>query len=288
MEILQLLIPLLMSGALAALVLAVGLDAKVGDVAYLLLRPLLLLRAFLAISVVVPVAAVIAVSLLPLPITAKAGILLMAAAPVPPLVPGKGLKAGGRREYVYGLYAAFAFLAVAIVPITVAILDSIYRGGASITPAAIAPTVLGGVLAPLVIGMVVHAIAPRTASAAAVWIGRLSMLLLVLVFVPLIVRAWPAMEDLIGNGTLLAMIGVAIVAVAGGHLLGGPDPRDRAVLAGAAATRHPGIAMLIANANFTDPHINAAILMFLLVALLVFGIYQIAMKREARRAAHAF
>ena len=44
----------------------------------------LLLRAFVAISVIVPLAAVIAVSLLPLHPLAKVGIILMSVSPLPP------------------------------------------------------------------------------------------------------------------------------------------------------------------------------------------------------------
>jgi BASS family bile acid:Na+ symporter len=48
------------------------------------------------------------------------------------------------------------------------------------------------------------------------------------------------------------MAAVVLIALAGGHLLGGPELRDRATLAIASSVRHPGIAMLLANANFEN------------------------------------
>lgn len=64
MEVVQHILPLLVSLSLAALVLAVGLNATLDDVLYLFQHPRLLLRAFVAISVVVPAAAILAAALL--------------------------------------------------------------------------------------------------------------------------------------------------------------------------------------------------------------------------------
>ena len=57
------------------------------------------------------------------------------------------------------------------------------------------------------------------------------------------------MYSLIGNGTLLALGAFVVIGLTVGHFLGGPDPSERTVLAISTATRHPGMAMAIANAN---------------------------------------
>ena len=62
----------------------------------------------------------------------------------------------------------------------------------------------------------------------------------------------PKAMPLIGNGTLLAMLVFCLIGLGVGHLLGGPAPRDRAMLALSSAARHPGVAMAIATANFPD------------------------------------
>lgn len=284
MDVLQQLIPLLFAGGLAALVLCVGLDATMHDALYVLARPRLLLRALIAVSVVVPVAAAVVVWLLPLHPPAAAGVMLMALAPVPPLVPGKGLKLGGRKEYVYGLYVAFALLAIVIVPLTVAILSRIYGADVAIAPRDIAKTVLGAVFAPLAVGLAVHALVPKLASAVAPWIYKISMALLLLATIPMIAAAWPAIQAQLGDGTSVAILLIGVVAIAGAHFLAGPDPHEKSVLAATAATRHPGIALLIANANFTDQRVSAIILFYLLVTLVLVAIYQALLKRRVRRA----
>lgn len=51
-----------------------------------------------------------------------------------------------------------------------------------------------------------------------------------------------------------------------GHWLGGPDPDDRTALAIASSTRHPGVALAIAQLNFPEETRMPAVLsLFLLV-----------------------
>jgi BASS family bile acid:Na+ symporter len=85
---------------------------------------------------------------------------------------------------------------------------------------------------------------------------------------------------LIGNGTLLAMALVSGIALVAGHLLGGPNLSDRGALAVAAATRHPGIALMIAGAAGRK-EATPAIVAFVLVSCLVTIPYQMWMKRRA-------
>ena len=51
----------------------------------------------------------------------------------------------------------------------------------------------------------------------------------------------------VGWGPLLALAGMTAVALAIGHVLGGPDPSDRTALAISCASRHVGIATLAAS-----------------------------------------
>ena len=86
-------------------------------------------------------------------------------------------------------------------------------------------------------------------------------------FIPLVVRLSSAMFSLIGNGTILVMVFFALVGFATGHLLAGPDPEDRTVLALSTATRHPGIAIAIVLANYPDQKLApAAAVLYVLVS----------------------
>jgi BASS family bile acid:Na+ symporter len=285
MEALKQILPLLISGSLAGLVLAIGLDCTLGDLGYLLRRPAKLARAVLAISILTPAAAVILVSILPLQPVTKAGVVLLSISPVPPFVPGRDRSVGGSREYVYGLFAAFALLGIVIVPLSVEILSRIFGVDMFIGPAPIAKLVATTVLLPLVIGLVLRQLAPSLAERAAPIIVKISLAILGVAFIPLLIKVFPVFGVLVGDGTIIASALFALAALAFGHFLGEAEPGNRAALAIAAGTRHPGIAILVAKANSDDKRISAAVLLCFLICFVVTAIYQVATKRRMAAAA---
>jgi BASS family bile acid:Na+ symporter len=287
MDVLQALIPVLLTISLAGLILAVGLNAAKEDLFYVLFRPRLLFRSAAAVLIIPPLVAGLLIAFAPLPPVARAGILLMAISPVPPLVPGKELAAGGRKNYAYGLYVAMALLTIISVPAVMAIATTLFGRSDFISVGAIARMVFIGVLLPMALGLVIRAMAPAFAHKWWNRVYRISMVLVLVTFLPIAITAWPAVMSLVGNGTVLAMVIVTVVTLVVGHLLGGPETRDRATLAVASSVRHPGIAMSIAAANFNDPKVTAAILLYLLVGMVVSAPYIVWMNREPpSRAAH--
>src|SRR5262249_1843339 len=158
----------------------------------------------------------------------------------------------------YGLYVAMALLAIISVPLLIAVVTNLFGRHDFVSVAEIARTILVGVLLPLALGVAIRHYAPAFAARAWSFIYKLSMLLVVIAFAPILIKMWPAMMDMVGNGTLLAMASATIAALIGGHVLGGPDLVDRATLATAASVRHPGISMAIAGANMQDPRVSAA------------------------------
>ncbi len=282
MEALKTLLPIILTGSLAGLVLTVALNSTSGDLLYVLRRPGLLGRSILAVIIIPLIVAGLVVWLLPLDPVVKAGIMLMAVAPVPPLVPGKELGVGARKEFAYGLYAAMALLTVISVPIAFNLASQLFGRDDTVTVGKIAMTVLTGVLIPLALGLLVRRFAPALAVKVAPWLYKLSLLLVVLAFLPILIKVWPAFQSLIGDGTLVAMAVVISLCMAGGHLLGGPDRVDRATLAVASSVRHPGIAAALAGANFEDRRVVAAILLFLLVGLVLGIPYKMWIKRTTK------
>lgn len=285
MEVVKQLLPLLLSTSLAGLVLTVGLKADSGDLLYVLRRPALLLKAVLAVQIIPPVAAAVLIWFLPLEPVVKAGIMLMAISPVPPLVPGQELGVGARKEYAYGVYVAIALLTIVAVPLVYDLASRLFGRDHTLPVKLIASTVLTGVVLPLFLGMMIKRIAPAFAGRAAPLVYKISMLLVLLAFLPIAVVIWPALMALVGNGTILAMALLTAITLLGGHLLGGPTPMDRATLAVASSVRHPGIAMMIANAAFNDKRITAAVLLYMLVGLVVGVVYKQWFKRSQAAAA---
>ncbi len=283
MQALLQIVPILVALSLAGLVLAVGLNSSPGDLRYVLVRPKALVRAILAVLVIPPIAAGVLLPTLPLPTAVKAAVMLMAISPVPPLVPGKELAVGGRKAYAYGLYVAMALLTVVSVPAVLAIVARIFDRDVTIPWAAITRTVLIGVLIPLAIGCAIRRLAPTLAERSWRLVYRLSLALVLLAFAPVLVIAWPSVIEQIGNGAVAVIALVTLIALAGGHLLGGPALGDRATLAVASSVRHPGIAVMIAGASGMDRSVTAAVLLFLLVGLVVSLPYTVWVKRRGAR-----
>lgn len=280
MEALQELIPIALQISLFLIGLAIGLDASIDDADYVLKRPRLLLRSLAAIIVIVPAFAALLVAALPLPSVVEIGILLMAISPLPPIVPGTEMKLGGHKPYVYGLLVAIALLSILTVPITVAFLGAAFGVDASIGSGAVARLALISVILPLGVGLAIRRVRPSLSKRMGPIVRKSANIMLIVSILPVLIAAFPAIAHLIGNGSVIAIAAVAVVGLLAGHLLGGPDPSDRLTLGISSAMRHPGIAMLIAGANFSDPQVRAAILLFLIVGLLVSTVYQTWYKRR--------
>lgn len=264
------LIPLVIQTSILLLVFGLGLHATLEDVTYLFRRPGLLVRALLAMGVVVPFVAAVLAAVFDLYPPVEIALLLLAVSPVPPILPGKQLKLGGHASYVYGLLVTAALFAIVLVPLMIEVLGWVFQRDAHIAPAAIAKVVLITVLAPIVAGLAVRHFAPALAERIASFVTRLGTVLLVAGLLPILITAWPGIVSLIGNGTILAIAAVVIAGLIAGHLLGGPDPDDRTALAIASAMRHPGVALAIAKVNFPDEKlVFAAVLLFAVVNVIV-------------------
>lgn len=194
------------------------------------------------------------------------------------------VKAGGASSYALGLLVAAAVLSIVFTPLAVELLGMAFGVPAGMPAAAIARLVLLTVLVPLAAGLLAGHVAPAFGGQAAKPITQAATAMLVASALPILITAWPAIESLIGNGTLLAIAAFVLVGLAVGYLLGGPDPEDRTVLALSTASRHPGIALAIAGASFPEQKLApAAILLYLVVSAVVSLPYLAWSKRRRAR-----
>jgi bile acid:Na+ symporter, BASS family len=236
------------------------------EAASLFRSPGLLLRSLLSMNVLLPLFAVALISICALRPAVAIALVAVAVSPVPPFLPRKQLKLVGHREYIFGLLGATSLLNVVLAPLTVDLLSHVYALQASIDLAAIGRIVAMTVLVPFALGLIVGRLVPGARERASSFAGKAGILLLAAAAVPVLVKMWPAMISLLGNGTLLAIVAFVGVGLAVGHLLGGPDPEDRTVLALATATRHPGVALVIASGNFPGEKLVApALILYLIV-----------------------
>jgi BASS family bile acid:Na+ symporter len=278
----KVLVPIVAQGALCLIIASIGMQARARDVLAAMRNTDLVLKGLLAVNVIVPIAALIICSILPIDPLIRIGIVIMAVSPMAPLVQMKMQKAGLDTSHAVGLYVALILSAILFVPATIALLSALYPTQASISVAAVAKMVAITTLLPVAVGLAISNWAPEFARRAAPIVMIIGFIAVLLLAVLILYKQGGAMLGLLGDGTLLAIIVTVAVGIAAGNLLGRPNPANSNALAMAAGTRHPGIAALIVHANFNEPRVMLTVLLFLLTGIVMTVAYLLWQSRSAR------
>src|SRR5215471_18581364 len=128
--------------AIIGTVFGFGLNSTRDDLLYLWRRPGLLVRSVLAVLVVMPIAAVLLAKAFDFRHTIEVALVALAISPVPPLLPLKESKAGGRRSYGLGLMLFLGLLAIALIPLLLELLEHVFARPFTVDASAIARIVL--------------------------------------------------------------------------------------------------------------------------------------------------
>jgi len=280
----QTLIPLALKASVLLNVFAIGLRASLQDATYLFRRPGQLVRGLLAMNVLMPLFAVALAFLFDLNPAVKIALVALSVSPIPPVLPKKMMKAGGTESYSIGLLVAVGLLAILFVPVAIQILQRVFEVPLQMSMASIAVLILRTVLLPLAFGILTHSFVPALAERLAKPISQIGSVGLLVCGVSILFTAAPHILALIGSGTLIALAAFMLVGLAVGHWLGGPETENRTALAFSSASRHPGIAIAMAHANFPQQKLAmAAVLLYRLINAVVSVLYHVWTKR--RRAA---
>jgi BASS family bile acid:Na+ symporter len=267
-------------------VLTVGMRVEPADLKYLLSEPARLGRSLLAMIVLAPAVTILVCKTFSLHPAVIVALVTLSIAPVGALFSKAMLPlvVPGHAAYARGLFFATTVLSVILTPLAVEVIQWIFGGHEHVNPLMVAEVVLSSVLLPLGIGL---ALGRRTAAKR--WIPaiqKVSGLVLLICALVLIVGAWPLMASLVREGTLTAIVVIALLGLLAGHVLGGPDEDDRTVLAFATVSRHPGVA--VAVASLTDQKLApVGVLLAVLVSELAVIPYKIWRKRLRAAALHA-
>jgi len=262
---------LLLQVSLFLVVLSFGLQIRMADVLYLFRRPWQLVKSLISIFVVMLIFAIVVTRIFELRGVVEIALIALALSPIPPLIPNRLLKAGGGVSFTFGLLAAVSLLSIIIVPGVFRILAAVFGLQASLSEGVVMKTILTGIVIPIVIGMIIRYFIPASERYAGI-LGKIGMIVAILGLLPILVALLPIMWTVIGNGTVLAIIGFAVVGIIAGHLLGGPEPKDRTVLAIATSSRHPAIAIALASASAGDTDIKlvaAVVVLYALIGVIV-------------------
>jgi bile acid:Na+ symporter, BASS family len=265
-DLVTLVLLLLVKLAVAAMVLAIGMSTSFLDVAYLWRRPGLLLRSVLAMYVAVPLAAVLVATITPAAPGVKAALLVLAVSAGAPLLPRK-LGSTGNGAYVFSLSVTSSLLAILIVPAWISLLARQFDVSGQVSSADVSISIVKAFLLPLLIGIVFRVAAPARSEQVAGRLLKVAGVVLILAGIAVFLLHWDIVLEMRAPG-LLALLALIVAALGIGHLLGGPNPEDRTVLAIACATRHVGIAVVVAT-TFRGPRTLVVIAAYVITSAFV-------------------
>jgi len=272
-----LLLLLLLKLAVGAIILAIGMDSTPRDMVYLWRRPGLLLRSVLAMYVLVPLAALALVKVLTLAPGVEIGLLVLAVSAGAPLLPRKLLHIGDG-AYIFSLVVTSSLLAIILVPAWLAVLGPQFHNPPNLESSRVGWVLAKSFLLPLAVGMLIRWFFPAFAERIVNRLMAIAGLVLTVCALALLILHWDVLLDARWSGVLTLATLIA-VALAIGHLLGGPAEEDRTALAIACSTRHLGIAVLVA-ASLPGPR-TAVIIAFYILTSAVISIPYLRWRRAA-------
>jgi BASS family bile acid:Na+ symporter len=257
-----------------------GLKATPADLLDLFRRPTWLLRALLAVFVVMPLVAILLVRVFEFQRVVEIALIALAISPAPPLLPQRHERAGGVTSYVVGLLALLSLLAIVMVPLSLEILERVSGRPLAMAPGTIARIVFWRSLLPLAAGMLVLMYLPRFVRTIYRVVALLATILLLVATCALILGSAPAIWALVGDGTIVAMVLFLGVGLIVGQAMGGRNRDFSAALGLATAYRHPAMAFAIAATNFPEQRFAGAILLYVIVGAVIGVPYVIWQRRR--------
>ena len=258
------------------LMVSLGLQSTRQDLFFLWRRPSLLFRCLIAAFVVVPVAAYLALQLLPLTFEDKVGLWVVAIAPGAPMIYRTALSRElGDHVLAASFQITVALLVIVFAPIWLAFIS--LRSGEDywIPPVVVAKQVFTIQVIPILAGLMIHHLLPTFAERLKNIIIKICNPILVLLIVVLLIAFGPRVVESAELWRILAAAVVAVAAIAGGHYLAGPEPSWRVIIANANVQRNPGLALLIAAWNLPEKKTATivAILTYVVISLTIAAVY---------------
>ncbi|HEY9663709.1 MAG TPA: hypothetical protein V6C65_35115, partial [Allocoleopsis sp.] len=96
-------------------VFAIGLKATFADATFLFRRPRYLICALLSMNVLMPLVALVISEAFALHPAVKIALVAISVSPIPPILPNKAMKAGGKEDYTIGLLVAISALSIFVI-----------------------------------------------------------------------------------------------------------------------------------------------------------------------------
>jgi len=260
MEGLPAYINLLTYGFIVTYMISVPLETTHGEIIKTLGHLHLMGRALLANFVIIPILGFAIARIFDLPPDIKIGFLLLAMAPGGLLALQFARVSNGNRVFAVALLFTFCLLAILIVPALAFLFFP--EDGAGKSPFAwLIVMMLLLIVLPAAVGRLLQMLMPRQAPKFGLWLGRLSVVVFIIAAVAAGRHKSSAIK-LMGTYGIEAIAVLILVSWAVGWLLGGPDIRNRKVLAISSSMRNVGVCMPIASSYFSRTDVSIPMLAF--------------------------
>ncbi len=267
------------------LMLNIGVNHSLEQLTSLWHKPAVLLRALLAVLVLVPAVVIALLFIFELSPEVATGLALLAAAPGAPLMTKRSQMAAADHEYVSSLQLTLALLAIVVTPLILGVFYEMFTLTTSrVSPIDVAWQIARVTFLPVIVGLALQYFAPKLVAVIGKPLNVLANVLFLLLVIALIVVLAIAPELranlLLGWSAIAAVLIMAMAAVTIGHLLGGPRLDQRAGLAVASLARNIGLALFIAGVSESSEGIIPTLLVYMLLGVSVQILYSVWIKRH--------
>ncbi|MDH3688725.1 MAG: sodium dependent transporter [Gammaproteobacteria bacterium] len=248
-----------------------------------------LLRALLAVIVLVPLVVIVLLWVFDLPPAVATGLAVLAAAPGAPLTHKRSQMAGADLTYVASLQLTLALLAVVVTPLTLAIFYGLFELDIErVSALKVAQQVAQVTFLPVIIGLALQRFAPQLVAVIGkplnVIADALFMLLMLALIVLLVIA--PDMRAMLKVGwpAIAAILIMVVAALAIGHGLGGPAQDRRSALAVASIARNVGLALFVVGLSDAGHTSIPTIVTYMILGAVIAVPYAIWSKRQVQSA----
>jgi BASS family bile acid:Na+ symporter len=240
--------------------LSVPLETTRGEIITTLRNLDLMGRALLANFAIIPILGFGIARIFDLPPDIKIGFLLLSMAPGGLLALQFARVSNGNRVFAVALLFVFCLLAIMITPLLVLLFFP--REGAGKLPFAwLIMMMFLLIVLPALVGRGLQMLIPQHAPKIGLWLGRLSIVVFIIAAVTA-GRYKSAAIKLTGTYGIAAIVFLILASWVVGWLLGGPEIRNRKVLAISSSMRNVGVCLPIATNYFAGTDVSIPMLAF--------------------------
>jgi BASS family bile acid:Na+ symporter len=268
------------------LMLTIGVNHSFEQLTSLWHRRADLLRALLAVLVLVPAVVFALLSVFDLSPEVATGLALLAAAPGAPLTTQRSKMVAADTEYITSLQLILALLAILVTPLLLGAYYAVFDLTTERVSLADVAWQIGGItFLPVIVGLMFRRFAPELVEVVGKPLTMLAnvlfLLLVAALIVVLVVASDLRAQLLLGWSAIAAIVITAVAAIVIGHVLGGPTTDRRTGLAVASLARNVGLAVFIAGLSGVEERIFPTLLAYIILGTTAQVIYSVWIKRKS-------